>query len=245
MPCSESRDPRFESLSAGQYDEEKFKKRYRFLYDEALPGERDDLRAALRRAKGTGARAALQAQLTRVEQQIRSEEARRKQKEIQGQVKVRGPAVCRRAWGCGGLWGGPGLAGARLHRNDSGQGAGTLGIHALLECCPLRSPPPPSLFHTAFTHLCCHHSPCTRAPSLPPAQAKERAAVREGKRPFFLKKSEQRRLELLAKYEELQASGKLDKFLEKRRKKNAAKDHRYLPTGRRGGGGGGGGGGED
>lgn len=54
-----------------------------------------------------------------------------------------------------------------------------------------------------------------------------------GKRPFYLKKSEQRRLELLAKYEELQASGKLDKFLEKRRKKNAAKDHRYLPSTRR------------
>ncbi len=35
-------------------------------------------------------------------------------------------------------------------------------------------------------------------------QAKERAAVEGGKRPFYLKKSEQRRLELLAKYEELQ-----------------------------------------
>jgi len=26
-----------------------------------------------------------------------------------------------------------------------------------------------------------------------------------------------------------QASGKLDSFIEKRRKKNAAKDHRYMP----------------
>lgn len=34
-----------------------------------------------------------------------------------------------------------------------------------------------------------------------------------------------------------QASGKLDKFLEKRRKKNAAKDHRYLPSSRRQAGG--------
>jgi len=34
-----------------------------------------------------------------------------------------------------------------------------------------------------------------------------------------------------------QASGKLDKFLEKRRKKNAAKDHRYLPSTRRQAGG--------
>lgn len=48
-------------------------------------------------------------------------------------------------------------------------------------------------------------------PDAPPAclacrQAKERAAVEGGKRPFYLKKSEQRRLELLAKYEELQVS---------------------------------------
>jgi ribosomal RNA-processing protein 36 len=73
-------------------------------------------------------------------------------------------------------------------------------------------------------------------------QTQERGAVKDGKKPFYLKKSEQRRLELVAKYEELKGSGKLEKYLEKRRKKNAAKDHRYLPSTRRGGGGDGGGG---
>ncbi|KAL4458076.1 hypothetical protein ABPG75_012941 [Micractinium tetrahymenae] len=150
----EARDPRFESLSAGQYSEEQFKRRYAFLYDEKLPEERAELRAALKKAKGAGARAELQARLTRVEQQLRSEEARRKREGFKQQVK-----------------------------------------------------------------------------------AKERAAVKDGKSPFFLKKSEQRRLELLAKYEELKASGKLDKFMAKRRKKNAAKSHKHLPGARRNAGG--------
>ena len=65
-------------------------------------------------------------------------------------------------------------------------------------------------------------------------QAKEKAAVGGGKAPFYLKKSEKRRLELLAKYESLRSSGGLEKYMAKRRKKNAAKDHRYLPVGRRG-----------
>ncbi|KAI3435530.1 hypothetical protein D9Q98_001596 [Chlorella vulgaris] len=144
------RDPRFESLSSGQYNEEKFKKRYAFLYDEKLPAERDELRAALARAKGQGRREELQVKLSRVEQQLRSEEARRKREGFKKQVK-----------------------------------------------------------------------------------AKERGAVRDGKQPFYLKKSEQRRLELLAKYEELKAGGKLEAYLAKRRKRNAAKDHRHLPGDRR------------
>jgi ribosomal RNA-processing protein 36 len=57
--------------------------------------------------------------------------------------------------------------------------------------------------------------------------------VGAGKRPFYLKKSEKKRLELVAKYEALKASGGLEKYMAKRRKKNAAKDHRYLPVGRR------------
>ena len=61
----------------------------------------------------------------------------------------------------------------------------------------------------------------------------ERQAVEAGKKPFYLKKSEQRKLELLAKYRELKERGGLDKFMEKRRKKNAAKDHRYVPSQRR------------
>ena len=57
-------------------------------------------------------------------------------------------------------------------------------------------------------------------------RAAERAA---GKQPYYLKKSEKRRQELIAKYEELKKSGRLERFLEKRRKKNAAKDHKHLP----------------
>lgn len=201
----------------------------------------------------------LQARLTRVEQQLRSEEARRKRETFKQQVKVRllsGVSGCR--------VGGPQVGMNWAPRAD-------LPVHTL---------------------------------SVAARQAKERTAVEGGKRPFYLKKSEQRRLELLAKYEELQvgkgvqggawwrsgvwwwvsgslggwwacvdahplvgsthawrspcrpppklllvlfpphptpsssqASGKLDKFLEKRRKKNAAKDHRYLPSTRRQAGG--------
>ena len=61
----------------------------------------------------------------------------------------------------------------------------------------------------------------------------ERHAVEAGKKPYYLKKSEQRKLELLAKYRELKEGGGLDKFMEKRRKKNASKDHRYVPSQRR------------
>lgn len=66
-------------------------------------------------------------------------------------------------------------------------------------------------------------------------KAKEKAEVAAGKKPYFLKKSEQRKLELLAKFNELKAAGgdKLEKFMEKRRKKNASKDHRFIPGQRR------------
>lgn len=68
-------------------------------------------------------------------------------------------------------------------------------------------------------------------------KAEQKAAVDAGAKPFYLKKSEKRKRELVAKYEELKASGGLDKFMEKRRRKNASKDHRYLPGTRRAGGG--------
>ncbi|XP_043917081.1 ribosomal RNA processing protein 36 homolog [Protopterus annectens] len=58
-------------------------------------------------------------------------------------------------------------------------------------------------------------------------QQRERA--QQGKRPFFLKKSDKRKLELADKYRELKKSGKLDSFLSKKRKRNALKDRRKLP----------------
>jgi ribosomal RNA-processing protein 36 len=60
-------------------------------------------------------------------------------------------------------------------------------------------------------------------------RAKEKDAVKQGKKHYYPKKSEKRKEELVRKYQELKATGKLEKFLEKRRRKNAAKDHRYLP----------------
>lgn len=58
---------------------------------------------------------------------------------------------------------------------------------------------------------------------------KEREAVKHGKKPFYLKKSEIKKRRLLEKYEELKASNQLEHYIRKRRKKNAAKDHRHMP----------------
>jgi len=57
----------------------------------------------------------------------------------------------------------------------------------------------------------------------------ERELVKEGKTPFYLKKSDKKTLELAEKFKELSKSGKVDKFLMKKRKKNAAKDRKKLP----------------
>ncbi|KAL0292916.1 UNVERIFIED_CONTAM: Ribosomal RNA processing protein 36 [Sesamum radiatum] len=58
---------------------------------------------------------------------------------------------------------------------------------------------------------------------------KEREAAKKGKQPYYLKKSELRKQKLIEKYKELKDSGKLEAFIEKKRRKNAAKDHRYMP----------------
>ncbi|XP_061582448.1 ribosomal RNA processing protein 36 homolog [Cololabis saira] len=58
-------------------------------------------------------------------------------------------------------------------------------------------------------------------------QQRERA--NQGTQPFFLKKSEKKKLQLAEKYQELKKSGKLENFLSKKRKRNATKDRRKLP----------------
>ncbi|XP_076928050.1 uncharacterized protein LOC143591860 [Bidens hawaiensis] len=58
---------------------------------------------------------------------------------------------------------------------------------------------------------------------------KEREAAKQGKQPYYLKKSEIRKQQLAEKFKELKASGKLESFIEKKRRKNAAKDHRFMP----------------
>lgn len=62
---------------------------------------------------------------------------------------------------------------------------------------------------------------------------KEKQAVAEGKNPFYLKRSAQKQLELKARFETLNESGGLQKYMSKKRKQNASKDHRWLPTNRK------------
>eukprot|EP01036_Dinobryon_divergens_P032150 gene32150-41685_t len=57
----------------------------------------------------------------------------------------------------------------------------------------------------------------------------EKEKVKSGKNPFFLKKSVKKTIALEERYNELKKEGKLHKYMEKRRRKNAAKDRRYLP----------------
>ncbi|KAK9716509.1 hypothetical protein RND81_06G238100 [Saponaria officinalis] len=72
----------------------------------------------------------------------------------------------------------------------------------------------------------------TDAQILAEHKKKEREAAKQGKRPFYLKKSDIRKQTLLEKYNNLKASGKLDSFIQKKRKRNAAKDHRFMPYSR-------------
>uniref|UniRef100_A0A7S1T2J7 rRNA biogenesis protein RRP36 n=1 Tax=Tetraselmis chuii TaxID=63592 RepID=A0A7S1T2J7_9CHLO len=65
-------------------------------------------------------------------------------------------------------------------------------------------------------------------------KSKERELVKAGKKPFFQKRSDKRKAELVAKYQQLKESGQLDKFMAKKRRHNAAKDHRLIPSARRG-----------
>ncbi|XP_055982320.1 kelch domain-containing protein 3 isoform X2 [Sorex fumeus] len=60
-------------------------------------------------------------------------------------------------------------------------------------------------------------------------QQERRAQAKEGHRPFFLKKSEQRQLVLAEKFKELKRSKKLESFLSRKRRRNAVKDRRHLP----------------
>ncbi|CAM9515987.1 unnamed protein product [Choristocarpus tenellus] len=65
------------------------------------------------------------------------------------------------------------------------------------------------------------------------AKRAERDAVASGKKPYFLKGSEKKRINLDQRFSALKEEGKLKKFLEKKRKRNASKDHRWLPSKRR------------
>eukprot|EP00968_Pinguiococcus_pyrenoidosus_P021256 scaffold2730_cov247-Pinguiococcus_pyrenoidosus.AAC.11 len=60
-----------------------------------------------------------------------------------------------------------------------------------------------------------------------------RKRVQQGGKTFYLKRSEQRRIELDDKFETLRKSGKLQSYLAKKRKRNASKDHKSMPYRRR------------
>nr|XP_057921354.1 ribosomal RNA processing protein 36 homolog [Doryrhamphus excisus] len=57
----------------------------------------------------------------------------------------------------------------------------------------------------------------------------QREQANKGARPFFLKKGDKKKVRLAERYTQLKKSGKLEKFLSKKRKRNAIKDRRKLP----------------
>jgi len=57
---------------------------------------------------------------------------------------------------------------------------------------------------------------------------KEMQRVKEGKKPFYLKKADLKRMELIDKYKNTKSKS-IDKILEKRRKRNASKEHKLMP----------------
>ena len=65
-----------------------------------------------------------------------------------------------------------------------------------------------------------------------------RELVQQGHKPFYFKKSDVKKIELAAKYQELKKNGgnsKVDRIIEKKRKRNATKAHKFVPYERRSG----------
>jgi ribosomal RNA-processing protein 36 len=58
----------------------------------------------------------------------------------------------------------------------------------------------------------------------------EKEKVAKGKNPYFLKRSAKKAIEMEERFDELKKQGKLNSFLNKKRKKNASKDRKWLPT---------------
>jgi ribosomal RNA-processing protein 36 len=61
----------------------------------------------------------------------------------------------------------------------------------------------------------------------------EKEAVRQGKKPFYLKKAEQKKRVLLDQYGDLKGK-QLDRVIERRRKKVEGKEKKRIPFARRG-----------
>ena len=63
---------------------------------------------------------------------------------------------------------------------------------------------------------------------------KEKEAVEKGKKPFYLKQGEQKKLALVKKFEGM-GEKKVERVIERRRKKKAGKERKGMPDGRRAG----------
>ncbi|GFP85176.1 ribosomal rna processing protein 36 homolog [Phtheirospermum japonicum] len=145
VPKKVVRDPRFESL-CGTLNVDGFKQRYNFIYENALPAEKEELKKQMKKTNDPEAVNELKGRVALIDKEIKSAVIKRTEKDILAEHKK-----------------------------------------------------------------------------------KEREAAKKGKQPYYLKKSDLRKQKLIEKYNELKESGKLESFIEKKRKKNAAKDHRYIP----------------
>ncbi|KAL8843104.1 MAG: hypothetical protein Q9170_000234 [Blastenia crenularia] len=63
-------------------------------------------------------------------------------------------------------------------------------------------------------------------------RAKEKEMIKQGKKPFYLKKGEQKKLALIQRFENMQGK-QLDKVIQRRRRKKASKEKRDMPDERR------------
>jgi ribosomal RNA-processing protein 36 len=62
---------------------------------------------------------------------------------------------------------------------------------------------------------------------------RERELIKEGKQPFYLKKSEQKKLALIDRFQNMKGKQR-EKAIERRRKKVASKERKNMPAERRG-----------
>eukprot|EP00879_Flechtneria_rotunda_P021803 GHRR01022991.1.p1 GENE.GHRR01022991.1~~GHRR01022991.1.p1 ORF type:complete len:285 (+),score=98.94 GHRR01022991.1:173-1027(+) len=95
VPKQGAKDPRFEPTVGGKpFDKQVFAKRYSFLYNDVLPEERAKLKQQLKKEKREDKRWEIQAQLTRLQQQLSEEQVRRRSQQLQHDWKVN----CKPCW---------------------------------------------------------------------------------------------------------------------------------------------------
>ncbi|GAA0176007.1 hypothetical protein LIER_42008 [Lithospermum erythrorhizon] len=88
VPKKVVRDPRFESLS-GNFDDEGFKKRYNFLYENDLPAEKEDLKKQLKKATDPEAISEMKDRISWIDKQLKSAAPKLTEKAILAEHKKR------------------------------------------------------------------------------------------------------------------------------------------------------------